>query len=188
MAANRPMAVATSASAMPGATVASVTCVRAARPVKACMIPQTVPKRPTYGDTEPTVARNDRFCSAASSSRWKLARMARRAPSSSVAASVTWRSRSFWYSRMPEAKMRSMGPANLAFCAAEANSSFRLVPDQNSRSKSSLSTRMRLRAKYLRMMAAQLATDTITSSSTTSCTTKLAWSRRLMMERSWFMA
>jgi hypothetical protein len=35
-----------------------------------------------------------------------------------------------------------MGPANLAFCAAEANSSLRLVPDQNSRSKSSLSARV----------------------------------------------
>ncbi len=114
--------------------------------------------------------------------------MARRAPSSSVLASLTWRSRSFWYSRMPEAKMRSMGPANLAFCAAEANSSFRLVPDQNSRSKSSFSARMRRSAKYLRMIAAQLAIETITSSSTTSWTTKLAWRRRLMIERSWFMA
>ena len=74
--------------------------------------------------------------------------MARRAPSSRVPASVTWRSRSFWYSRMPEAKMRSIGPANLAFCAAEENRSLRLVPDQKSRSKSSLSDlRVRLSAK-----------------------------------------
>jgi hypothetical protein len=50
---------------------------------------------------------------------------------------------------MPEAKMRSMGPANLAFWAAEANSSFRLVPDQNSRSKSSLRARMRFEREVL---------------------------------------
>jgi hypothetical protein len=78
------MAVATRASAMPGATVASVTCCRLARPVKACMMPQTVPNRPTYGETEPTEARNDRLDSTSSISRWKLARMARRAPSSRV--------------------------------------------------------------------------------------------------------
>jgi hypothetical protein len=51
------------------------------------------------------------------------------------------RSRSFWYSRMPLAKMRSIGPALLAFCAAAAYSSLRLVPDQKLRSKPSLSTR-----------------------------------------------
>jgi hypothetical protein len=47
MAANRPMAVATSASAMPGATLARVTYCRAPRPVNACMIPHTVPNSPT---------------------------------------------------------------------------------------------------------------------------------------------
>jgi hypothetical protein len=46
--------------------------------------------------------------------------MARRAPSSTVPASVMPRSRSFWNSRMPLAKMRSIGPAFLAFWAAAA--------------------------------------------------------------------
>jgi hypothetical protein len=64
------MAVATSASAMPGATVASVTDCRLASPVKACMMPHTVPNNPTYGDTEPTDARKERCVSTASSSRW----------------------------------------------------------------------------------------------------------------------
>ncbi len=80
--------------------------------------------------------------------------------------------------------MRSMGPANLAFCAAEENSSFRLVPDQNSRSKSSLSARVRLSEKNLRKMAAQLATDTTSSKATTNCTGRLAWSRRERIDRS----
>ncbi len=80
--------------------------------------------------------------------------------------------------------MRSIGPANLACWAAEENSSFRLVPDQNSRSKSSLSKRVRLSEKYLRKMAAQLAIDTTIRSSTTSCTGRLACSRRERIERS----
>jgi hypothetical protein len=113
--------------------------------------------------------------------------MARRAPSSNVPASLMRRSRSFWNSRMPLAKMRSMGPACLAFCVAAASRSFRLVPDQNSRSKSSLSDFTRLSANSLRKMAAQLVTETTTSSSMTSCTTRLALSTRWRMDRSWFM-
>ncbi len=77
--------------------------------MNACMIPHTVPNRPTYGDTEPTEARNDRFDSIASSSRWKLARIARRAPSSSAPVSMTRFSRNLKNSRIPEAKMRSIG-------------------------------------------------------------------------------
>jgi hypothetical protein len=116
----------------------------------------------------PTEPRKDRFDSTTSISRWKLARMARRAPSSRVPGSLMRRSRSFWYSRMPLAKMRSMGPAFLAFCTALAYRSLRLVPDQNSRSNSSFSERTRLRPNSLRKMAAQLATDTHSNSSITS--------------------
>ncbi len=94
--------------------------------MNACMIPQTVPNRPTYGDTEPTEARNDRFDSMVSSSRWKLARMARRAPSSSAPESVTRRSRSFMNSRMPEANMRSIGADEVLRLVA---SSYRSLSD-----------------------------------------------------------
>ncbi len=78
-----------------------------------------------------------------------------------------------------------IGPACLAFCAAAANSSFRLVPDQNSRSNSSLSDFTRFSANSLRKMAAQLATETPSSNSMTSCTTQLACSTRLTMDMSW---
>ena len=44
--ANRPKAVAIKASAIPGATTAIVACLTEARPIKECIIPQTVPKRP----------------------------------------------------------------------------------------------------------------------------------------------
>ena len=49
MAANRPMAVANSASAMPGATTASEVLLAPAMAVKLRMMPQTVPNRPTKG-------------------------------------------------------------------------------------------------------------------------------------------
>src|SRR5262249_27996658 len=61
IAAKRPIAVATSASAMPGATCASVACATLERLRKACIIPHTVPKRPTYGLTEPVEARKARW-------------------------------------------------------------------------------------------------------------------------------
>ena len=89
-------------------------------------------------------------------------------------------------SRMPLAKMRSSGAvtvlAPLALCR-----SFRLRPDQNSRSKSSLPWRTRFRPKNLPKITVQLASDTAISPAMTSCTTKLACSIRVMMERSWFM-
>jgi hypothetical protein len=69
---------------------------------------------------------------------------------------------------MPLAKMRSMGPAILAFWVAAPNNSFRLLPDQKSRSNSSFRACTRLSATSLRKMAAQLATDTPINSSTTS--------------------
>ena len=117
----------------------------------------------------------DRLDSMASISRCRLARMARRAPSISKPLSVMRRSRSFWYSRMPLANMRSMGPDILTFCCAPANNSFRLLPDQNSRSNSSLSFFTSLSDSSLRKMAAQLMTETSISINTTACTTQLAF-------------
>src|SRR5688572_24770880 len=52
IAANKPMAVATSASAIPGATMASVTCCTFPIEVNAFMIPHTVPNNPTYGPVD----------------------------------------------------------------------------------------------------------------------------------------
>ena len=63
------MAVANRASAMPGATTARVVSWRAAMAEKLFMMPQTVPNRPTKGDTEPMVARRPSCCSMPSVSR-----------------------------------------------------------------------------------------------------------------------
>ena len=59
IAAARPTAVATRASAIPGAT-ASIDPPPPARPAKASMIPHTVPNNPTNGVTEPIEARVDK--------------------------------------------------------------------------------------------------------------------------------
>jgi hypothetical protein len=50
------------------------------------------------------------------------------------------------------------------------------LPDQNSRSKTSLRLRMRRRPKSLPKITVQLASDPTSSPAITSCTTKLACS------------
>ena len=69
MAATRPIAVANSASAMPGATTASEVFFEAAIDWKLVMMPQTVPNRPIKGPAEPTVASTRRRRSSRSTSR-----------------------------------------------------------------------------------------------------------------------
>ena len=56
MAATRPRAVASSASAIPGATTARLVVCALEMPMKAFMMPHTVPNRPTNGAVEPIVA------------------------------------------------------------------------------------------------------------------------------------
>ena len=56
MAATRPIAVASSASAMPGATTARLVVCDFEMPIKLFMMPQTVPNSPTKGDVAPMVA------------------------------------------------------------------------------------------------------------------------------------
>src|SRR4029450_8314064 len=56
MAATRPIAVASSASAMPGATTARLVVCAREMPTKLSMMPHTVPNRPTKGAVAPIVA------------------------------------------------------------------------------------------------------------------------------------
>ena len=58
MAAARPIAVASNASAMPGATTARFVVCAFEMPMKLFMMPQTVPNSPTKGAVAPTVAIN----------------------------------------------------------------------------------------------------------------------------------
>src|SRR6266446_2273725 len=57
IAAARPMAVASSASAMPGATTARFVVWALEMPMKLFMMPHTVPNRPTKGAVDPIMAR-----------------------------------------------------------------------------------------------------------------------------------
>ena len=99
------MAVATSASEMPGATMASVACCTFPRPEKALMMPQTVPNSPTYGLVLPTVASVARLCSSRSISLQLRHAHRARAPSEQLlgGAAPLWRSRA--NSRNPNSKM-----------------------------------------------------------------------------------
>jgi hypothetical protein len=56
MAVNNPMAVASNASAMPGATTAKLVVCAFDMPMKLFMIPQTVPNNPLNGAVAPMVA------------------------------------------------------------------------------------------------------------------------------------
>src|ERR1700733_7266679 len=58
IAATRPIAVASNASAMPGATTARLVVCDFEMPMKLFMMPQTVPNRPTNGDVAPIEASN----------------------------------------------------------------------------------------------------------------------------------
>src|SRR5271165_6050310 len=69
IAAKRPIAVASSASAMPGATTASEVFFDVAIDWNEFMMPNTVPKRPMNGPAEATVASTRRFDSSRSTSR-----------------------------------------------------------------------------------------------------------------------
>ena len=63
MAANKPNAVAKSASAIPGATIAKLVFLEIAIDWKEFIIPQTVPNNPIKGAVEPTVAKKVKFFS-----------------------------------------------------------------------------------------------------------------------------
>ena len=88
---------------------------------------------------------------------------------------------------MPLAKIRSVGLPSRALRTAPWYRSFRLVPDQNSFSKSSVWRRTRFSRKTLRKMAAQLMMDTLISNKTTACTTQVASSMSWKTEKSWVM-
>ena len=89
MAAARPMAVANRASAMAGATTVRLVFCWMAMAWKACMMPQTVPKRPMKGEAVATMASRGRPSST---------RAVSRAITESITRSMRWISRAAWVS------------------------------------------------------------------------------------------
>src|SRR5215470_10523501 len=180
MAAKSPMAVATSASDIPGATIASVACWTLPSEEKALMIPHTVPKSPTYGLVLPTVASVARLCSSRSISFSCATRIARREPSSSCSLpAALCRSRA--NSRKPNSKMPAM-PVAPPFDSMARYSVARSSPDQNRPSNRSASRRARPMMRRLRKMIAQELSDASSSSAMTICTGTLACTMSLRIE------
>ena len=130
MAANKPIAVAIKASAIPGATTAKVACCILPKDINEFIMPHTVPNKPTYGLVEPTVAKNARFCSRSSTSLEAATRIARctesvtdrRMPGSVFKARL--------YSWKPSKKIRSK-PRRSGRWAKSSYSVFKDTPFQN---------------------------------------------------------
>ena len=115
MAATRPMAVANSASAMPGATTARFVFCIPAMAAKLFMMPHTVPNSPTKGATEPTEARNTIQRSSRSISRCTVTVMARSSrscvPAAASSEPACRRSALRCHSRMAEPNTAAIGCA-----------------------------------------------------------------------------
>ena len=175
------MAVAISASAIPGATICSVACFTAPSAIKACIIPHTVPNRPIYGLIEPTVPRKGMWFSSVSSSRFIEMRMARDAPS--ITDSGAWllarckRANSL----KPEWKIcsepvRLSRRAWLSWYRRESS-----IPDQNLSSKASASRVAAFRMRVRWMMIAQEATEKHIKINMISLTSRLAFKNKSRM-------
>src|ERR1700722_7122293 len=183
MAGNRPMAVVTSASETPGTTIASVACCTFPSELKAFMMPQTVPNRPTYGLVEPTVASVARLCSSRSISLSCATRIARRAPSSSMSAATPPCARSRANSRKPNSKMLSM-PVALPRDSMARYSELRSPPDQKLFSNRSASRCARCTTRLLRKIIAHDISEAASRMPMTTCTTRLAWTIMLRIDKS----
>ncbi len=124
---------------MPGATTASEVFCEIAICSKATLMPQTVPKSPTKGAVDPTVARNGRprvRLSVALEIATSIDRSIRACAPAMSSPLSRWLRR---HSTMPDAKMRSLDPSGCA--PIWSKSSSRGSPDQKARSKTAASRR-----------------------------------------------
>ncbi len=184
MAATRPIAVANSASAMPGATTARLVFLLAAMPEKECMMPQTVPNRPMNGAVEPTEARKTIQRSIRSISRPTVTVMARstrsRTPPRAMSAPATRAERR--HSPMAAPNTAATGCAGLA--PSWSYSSSRLPPDQNRSSNASAWRLARRSEVTFSKMIAQTQMLASSSSTMTILTTMSACRNSVRIDRS----
>src|SRR6516225_12166445 len=178
IAAASPIAVANSASAIPGATTARLVLFAAAIPSKLRMMPQTVPKRPINGAAEPSVARNGSRASSRRISAFKVSRIARSIRSRRSPGVSGWGRGSAVLSASPAESTRPAGsPASVASSscgerAAAARASW-LSADRLAAP----------RRQSLSIITAQLHTEAASSSSKTPLTTGSAFRNSLTTER-----
>ena len=182
MAAIRPTAVASSASAIPGATTARLVFCEIAICSKLCLIPQTVPNRPMNGAVDPTVARKlspeFRF-SLSLAMATSIDRSMRACAPAISPPSCRWLRR---HSSMPAAKIFPLAPSGVGPIFSKSSSSG--SPDQKARSKTLASPRaLRNRICFWTMTAQDQKEDT-RSMIITTLTVKVARRKRATSEKS----
>ena len=171
IAANSPIAVANSASAMPGATTARLVFCWLAIDVKLRMMPHTVPNSPTNGATDPTVAstlsRSDSWSISLATADPIVVPSRSRVPSRSMR--LPWVERR--HSVTPAASTRAVGRSAVPRVLTKASMS---SARQNSCSKVSLALRVRPSFTQKAMMIAQVQMLASSSPSITPFTTQSA--------------
>src|ERR1700730_12122897 len=182
MAAIRPIAVANSASAMPGATTASEVFLEAAIDWKLDMMPHTVPNRPTKGPAEPTVASTKSRRSSRSSSRAIETFMTFSIRICSPAKDRAWLSNDRFHSRIAATKQAAIDCVGLAESARYRSSID--CPDQTACSKRSIARLVRAYRNILSIAIAHTQTEQASSPSITDLTTQCACRNRAISDTS----
>src|SRR4051794_26784490 len=172
MAAIRPMAVANSASAMPGATTASEVFLDAAIDWKLDMMPQTVPNSPTNGPAEPTVASTSSRRSSRSTSRAIETFMTFSIRICRPAKERAWLSNERFHSRIAATKQAAIDWVGLADSARYSSSID--SPDQKACSKRSMARLVREYRNILSIAMAQTQTEQASRPSMTAFTIQWA--------------
>src|SRR6195952_4570572 len=172
MAAIRPIAVANSASAMPGATTASEVFFDAAIDWKLDMMPQTVPNKPTNGPAEPTVANTSSRRSSRSTSRAIETFITFSIRICRPANDRVWLSNERFHSRIAATKHAAIDCVGLADNARYSSSID--CPDQNACSKRSMARLVREYRNILSIAMAQTQTEQASSPSMTDLTIQWA--------------
>src|SRR6516164_1333110 len=181
MAATRPIAVANSASAMPGATTASEVFFEAAIDWKLVMMPQIVPNRPMKGPAEPTVASTRSRRSICSTSRAMATSMTFSMRICSPANDRAWPSKLLFHSRMAAT---NSAPVECPGCvASDLYRSSSDWPDQNASSKWSPARRNRANNSVLSMAIAHTQTEQTSRPAITDSTIQCACQNRWNSER-----
>src|SRR6202521_152231 len=178
----RPIAVANSASAMPGATTASEVFLEAAIDWKLDMMPQTVPNRPTKGPAEPAAASTISRRSSRSISLEIETFMTFSIRICSPAKDRAWLSNDRFHSRIAATKQAAIDWVGLAESARYSSSID--SPDQNACSKRSMARLMREYRIILSIAIAQTQTEQASSPSMTPFTIQAACRNRVISDTS----
>ena len=178
------MAVANSASAMPGATTARLVLCIAAMAENECMMPQTVPNRPMNGAVAPTLARNTIQRSIRSISRCTVTVMARSMRSRTLVWEMSAPATRTERRHSPIAAANTAAIGWLGLAPSRSNNSSRLPPDQNRSSNPSASLLILRSVLHFSNTTAQTHTLAASRPIITSLTTMSACMNRPQSDKS----